>query len=229
MYSRLEAKMTGITPAWLTFIGMYVEVPPYIRRPTIRLAYCTGMRRCACSMNTMPVKTTTTTATDSTEVNGPLVWKMVNISPGMTAMTCVKIRIDMPLPTPRSVISSPIHMMTAVPATMVITIVAIRNTEASGMIGLSVAVHWLELNSVPLRASSMYPVDCKTARPMVRYLVYWVIFAWPAWPSCLRASSRGITTVSSCKMMLAVMYGIMPRANTDMYFNALPLSRSTIA
>src|SRR6266487_4146217 len=118
--------MTGMTPAWLTFLGMYVEVPPYIRRPTIRLAYCTGMRRCACSMNTMPVTTTTTTATDSTEVNGPLVWKMV--------------------------ISSPIHMMTAVPATMVMTIVAIRNTDASGMIGLSVDVHWLELNSVPLRA-----------------------------------------------------------------------------
>jgi len=29
---------------------MYVEVPPYILRPTIRLAYCTGMRRWACSM-----------------------------------------------------------------------------------------------------------------------------------------------------------------------------------
>src|ERR1700744_6574313 len=29
-------------------------------------------------------------------------------------------------------------------------------------------------------------------------------------------------------MMLAVMYGIMPSAKTDMYFSALPLSRSTI-
>ena len=29
-------------------------------------------------------------------------------------------------------------------------------------------------------------------------------------------------------MMLAVMYGMMPSANTDMYFSALPLSRSTI-
>ena len=38
-------------------------------------------------------------------------------------MTWVKIRMDMPLPTPRSVISSPSHMMTAVPAVMVITIV----------------------------------------------------------------------------------------------------------
>ena len=35
----------------------------------------------------------------------------------------VKIRIDMPLPTPRSVMSSPSHMITAVPAVMVSTIV----------------------------------------------------------------------------------------------------------
>ena len=42
--------MTGMTPAWLTFSGMYVEEPPNILRPTIRRAYCTGMRRCPCSM-----------------------------------------------------------------------------------------------------------------------------------------------------------------------------------
>ena len=44
--------MTGTTPAMLTLIGMYVFVPPYVRRPTMRLAYCTGMRRCDCSTNT---------------------------------------------------------------------------------------------------------------------------------------------------------------------------------
>ena len=31
--------MIGITPAWLTFIGMYVDAPPYVFRPTTRLAY----------------------------------------------------------------------------------------------------------------------------------------------------------------------------------------------
>src|SRR6185437_10412924 len=81
---------------------------------------------------------------------------------------------------------------------------------------------------VPLRASSTYPVDCRIARPMVRYRVYCVIFVWPAWPSFFRVSSRGMTTVRSCRMMLAVMYGMMPSANTDMYLSALPLSRSTI-
>ena len=45
--------MTGITPAWLIQrqIG---QVPPYMRRPTIRLAYCTGIRRWPCSTNTTP-------------------------------------------------------------------------------------------------------------------------------------------------------------------------------
>ena len=37
------------------------------------------------------------------------------------ATTWVKISIDMPLPMPRSVISSPSHMITAVPAVMVTT------------------------------------------------------------------------------------------------------------
>ncbi len=36
-------------------------------------------------------------------------------------MTWVKIRIDMPLPIPRSVMSSPSHMITAVPAVIVTT------------------------------------------------------------------------------------------------------------
>src|SRR5580698_4325381 len=144
----------------------------------------------------------------------------------MTAMTWVKIMTDMPLPTPRSVISSPIHMMTAVPATIAMTIVAMWNTDAFGIIGLALMSQFG--NSVPLRASSMYPVDCRIARPMVRYLVYCVIFAWPDWPSFLSVSSRGMTTVRSWRMMLAVMYGMMPSANTDKYLSALPLSRSTI-
>ena len=37
-------------PAWFTFSGMYVDEPPYIFRPTIRRAYCTGIRRWPCSM-----------------------------------------------------------------------------------------------------------------------------------------------------------------------------------
>ena len=146
----------------------------------------------------------------------------------MTEITVVKISTDMPLPTPRSVISSPIHMMTVVPATMVITIVAMVKGEPFGMSGLLAAAPQ-PLNRVPDLASSTYPVDWSTARPTVRYLVYWVILDCPAWPSCFSVSSRGITTVSSCRMMLAVMYGMMPSANTDKRSSAWPLSRLTMA
>ena len=54
--------------------------------------------------------------------------------PGIEEMIELKIRTDMPLPTPRSVTSSPSHMMTAVPAVSVTTRVRIRNSESSGMI-----------------------------------------------------------------------------------------------
>src|SRR5271169_1704352 len=154
---------------------------------------------------------------------------MARISPGMTEITVVKIRTDMPLPTPRSVINSPIHMMTVVPATMVITMVAMVKVEPFGMSGLLVPDAPQPLNRVPDLASSTYPVDWSKARPTVRYLVYWVILDCPACPSCFSVSSRGITTVSSCKMMLAVMYGMMPSANTDKRSSAWPLSRLTMA
>src|SRR6266571_2723853 len=74
---------------------------------------------------------------------------MARISPGMTEMTVVKISTDMPLPTPRSVVSSPIHMMTVVPATMVITIVAMVKTEPFGISGLAAPDAPQPLNRVP--------------------------------------------------------------------------------
>ena len=44
----------------------------------------------------------------------------------------VKISSDMPLPMPRSVISSPSHMMTAVPAVIVTTIVTMTTSDSFG-------------------------------------------------------------------------------------------------
>ena len=49
-YRTDDAKMIGITPAWLTFSGMYVLPPEVILRPTTRFANCTGIRRWPCSM-----------------------------------------------------------------------------------------------------------------------------------------------------------------------------------
>ena len=41
----LTAKMIGMTPAMVTFIGRYVWPPWYILRPRTRQAYWTGIRR----------------------------------------------------------------------------------------------------------------------------------------------------------------------------------------
>ena len=122
--------MTGMTPAWLTFNGRYVDVPPYCRRPTMRLAYWTGIRRCACSTNTTATMMASPRARISVKTKPPAVCRMVLPSLGMRAAIDVNISTLMPLPTPRSVTSSPNHMMIAVPAVMMMTIVASAGTPS---------------------------------------------------------------------------------------------------
>ena len=112
--------------------------------------------------------------------------------------------------------------MTAVPAVMQMTMVVMVYTDEFG-ISASVQLG----NRLPDRANAMIPVDWRMASPTVRYRVYWVILAWPAWPSWRSVSSRGITTASNWRMMLAVIYGMMPRANTDSLRSAPPLNRFT--
>ena len=51
------AKMTGMTPPELTLRGRRVDWPPIILRPTMRLAYWTGMRRSERSTKTMKATT----------------------------------------------------------------------------------------------------------------------------------------------------------------------------
>ena len=55
------------------------------------------------------------------------VWplRIFHMDAGKRAAIWVKISTDMPLPTPRSVINSPNHMMIDVPAVIVITITTI--------------------------------------------------------------------------------------------------------
>ena len=82
----------------------------------------------------------------------------------------------MPLPTPRSVMSSPNHMMTAVPAVMTVIITRMTQIDWLGMID-----SLQPLNRAPgVRASDRIAVDWRIARPMVTNRVYCVIFAWPA-------------------------------------------------
>ena len=63
-----EAKMTGMTPAMLTLSGMNVLWPPIMRRPTTRLAYCTGTRRSPDVIQMTP--TITAIADDDEEDDG---------------------------------------------------------------------------------------------------------------------------------------------------------------
>ena len=163
-------------------------------------------------------------AITSTTVKTTAPWlsRMFLPSAGIRAAIEVKIRIDMPLPMPRSVIISPIHMIAAVPAVMASTRVISANALWSGMIwSLTVQPG----NIWPFSASARNAVDCRMPSPIVRYRVYWVSLAWPAWPSFLSCSNLGITTVSSCTMIEAVMYGMMPSANTLSRSSAPPENR----
>jgi hypothetical protein len=78
-------------------------------------------------MITMP---TPITATSS---SGPRSVRILPSESGKRAAIEVKIRIDMPLPTPRSVMSSPSHMMTPVPAVIVMTMSRMAYQESLAM------------------------------------------------------------------------------------------------
>ena len=91
-------------------------------RPTILRAYCTGIRRCACSMKTTAAITTSPSRITDAKTQGPRAFSTPHRATGKVATTWVKIMMDMPLPMPCSVTSSPSHMITAVPAVIVITI-----------------------------------------------------------------------------------------------------------
>ena len=113
----LIAKMIGMTPAIVTLRGRYWVWPWYILRPRTRLAYWTGIRRWPSLMKTTPAITTI-----AIRMNG-----MMRSSPSgpvtIGAARCgrrptmpAKMMKLMPLPRPRSLISSPSHISRIVPA-----------------------------------------------------------------------------------------------------------------
>ena len=122
--NKLDAKMGGITPAVFTRSGKCVDWPPYIFRPTWRLAYWMGMRRWARSMKTTPMSTATIKITRARAMNrlmspSLMSWKDFTRAPGMPTTIPEKIIREIPLPIPFSVICSPSHMMSTVPAVRV--------------------------------------------------------------------------------------------------------------
>jgi hypothetical protein len=78
-------------------------------------------------------------------------------------MTLVKIRTDIPLPMPRCVISSPIHMIIAVPAVMIMTISAMCGpvNDPVGKTSTPPSCCAPEWNR------NTRPVDCSSARTTV--------------------------------------------------------------
>ncbi|GAA3088651.1 hypothetical protein GCM10020254_36800 [Streptomyces goshikiensis] len=77
----------------------------------------------------------------------------------------MNMRIDMPLPMPRSVTSSPSHMTTQVPAVIVMTMTTVVKIDRSGTIWLAT---WQPWNRAPLRAVATRPVPCRIASATVR-------------------------------------------------------------
>ncbi len=126
-----EAKITGMTPAMLTLSGMKVLCPPIIRRPTTRLAYCTGMRRSPVVIQ-MTATTTASAMTMKSTIDTTLCVSSFWVPDGMRDTMLMKIMIDMPLPMPRAVMSSPSHMTATAPATRVVTMRAPRHQLRSG-------------------------------------------------------------------------------------------------
>jgi len=128
-----EAKIGGITPEVLIFNGRCVLWPPYIFRPTILFAYWTGIRRCPCSIKMINATTASMSMTrirTAKMFNSPVdssrnVFKMAL---GNRTTIPAKMISEIPLPMPRSVICSPSHMMNAVPAVRVMTVI-IRNDQ----------------------------------------------------------------------------------------------------
>ena len=112
---------------------------------------------------------------------------------------------EMPLPMPRSEICSPSHMMNAVP---VVSVMIVMNRNAQPGFGTTIP----KPPAFELSSQIEIPNDCTSDSRTVPNRVYCVIFFRPASPSLLSFSRYGQTTVRSCRMIDAVMYGMIPRA-----------------
>ena len=114
------AKISGMTPEEFTFIGMWVLWPPYILRPTTRLAYCTGTRRSPHvhkhNADNQSASTPTITSADAPRRERALAIKQTvdagrDLAGEVGDDTDKDQQADMPLPMPFSVMRSPIHMV----------------------------------------------------------------------------------------------------------------------
>ena len=120
------AKIIGITPAVLTFKGIYCLAPPYCLFPTTRFAYCTGTLRVPCT-NKIEAEITnnkkTISARNITKPPDVVAVRIINSCTkacGRRAMIPTKIINEIPLPIPLSVMRSPNHIINILPAASII-------------------------------------------------------------------------------------------------------------
>ena len=132
-----------------------------MRLPTTRLANWTGMRRWPCSTNTMP--TSSAIATTVRMISGSVPFSAWTRAPwaGRVDTTEAKISNDMPLPMPRWVISSPIHISNAVP------LVRVRTTTKTVQ-ALNLGSRSTPPTRVPWLNRKANEVDCTTAIIIVK-------------------------------------------------------------
>jgi len=109
--------------------------------------------------------------------------------------------VEIPFEIPFSVINSPIHIRRIDPT-------AIANPDKRTV------VRSVEITAPPSILLTRYtdPIPCKKANGKVRYLVYWLIFAWPTSPCSESSSTAGTITPRSCIIIDAVIYGEIPIA-----------------
>jgi len=110
---------------------MKVLWPPIMRRPTTRLAYWTGMRRSPLVIQMTPTITAIPITMKRT-IGSMSIENSCCAPEGMRDTMLMKIMIDMPLPMPRAVMSSPSHITTTAPVTRLETISAARHQVRSG-------------------------------------------------------------------------------------------------
>ena len=211
------AKITGITPDWLTFIGIWELCPPYVFLPTTLLAYCTGIFLVASCIYVTAIivrSITTTNITAAHIASLPFCTLLIAliISIGTLEIIPTNIIIELPLPKPFSVILSPIHINNILADTNVKIIVEIKNI-------LSV------LRALkPLIIPNVIPIACTRASANAVYLVYLLIFFLPSSPDFWSSSRLSKPIVRSCKMIDAVIYGPIPNANSVKLLNAPPVN-----
>jgi hypothetical protein len=126
------------------------------------------MRRWPFSTITMPTSTRTNRPIRGMSSAHPFSARIWANWPGMLDTTLAKISSDMPLPMPRWVMSSPIHMSSAVPAVRVSTTSRMRPALAlpakrSVLVGLPPLKP-----PPPFWNRKVRPVDCMIAMAIVR-------------------------------------------------------------